>query len=353
MKRKSPSLHVPKTLTVFLLLPIGALAADRTFDVEFDDIFSILKYIFGLAAVILGVFLLTYKDIAAFQFLKRYDHAERTTGQVLSCEQLPGHARRIFQVVILYTAAPPEYYVQTHSSRRAVLGTENASGKEGPLLQQEYIRSLQTNFVTQRGTTVDMFLLPGLPRSGLTKEVLESKREEFSCLGVIMVWIPGAILAGTLLMFAIRDIDEGFPPDNEWVGWALVAGTCFLTTLFSWSFCDTKFQREAEETFLSAFPVHRKDAQGNIVPPPAKPYTNPPVVGPAPNTAAITRTHRATGSNISNTAYPVPTESMDTQSLSQTALAPQPAAVPVSAPPAPTAARSGPRDPDGMRFADV
>ncbi len=247
----------------------GIVSANRIFETEIDDLLILFRYLIGLAFTVFGIFFLLYKDYATKIFLQFYENAEIVSASVVACNTIQSGR---YQVKVVFSAASPKTLLQPR-------GHVNPTGAGDALLQQEYMLKYDSLWLTPQGTRMDLYLIPGKPRSAITKDLLDSGRESFSWTKALSILVPGLMLVVVFISLCI-DIINNFPPGSQWTGWiAFVIGSGWIV-LASWSFCEYQFQDYAKMKFLSAFPVQRRDSNGNIVPPPLAMPT--PTTSPVP-----------------------------------------------------------------------
>jgi hypothetical protein len=60
-----------------------------------ENWFALFWYLIGLGFIIVGAIQVLYSHLASYKFLKRYQtEAFRVVGQVLSCDEIPGHVKK-------------------------------------------------------------------------------------------------------------------------------------------------------------------------------------------------------------------------------------------------------------------
>lgn len=311
--------------------------ADRIYDIEIRDLFALFRYLIGLAFVIFGMFYLLYKDYAVRVFLQQYDTSEKVTGLVVSCkEEQPRHVSnsnsknktltsiyegdggeeqqkqkpvKQYKVDVIYTAAMEHYEEDDRRKRK--------EPAVGPLLvvQQEYKHKFVSNWLAPQGTTMDLFMIPSKSRSAITREMLETNRNKFTWLHALAVLVPGLSLAGGFVWLCYDRIQNEFPPDKGWVGWVMFVTLLILIVLASFSLCDYQFQEYVFETFLSSYPIQRRDSLGNIVNQPPPPTTvflladdHPDAVVIPPISPSLSMASAATSTRSTGTASSSPSD---------------------------------------------
>lgn len=251
----------------FALLFLVALSLPRTvfandfFDTDIDDLLTLFRYLIGLAFTIFGMFFLVYRDYAARVFVHFYDAAEIVPGYVVACQETRKGA---YQVQVVYTV--PCQKAPTLQPHSQLQGTESST-EEILLQQQEYMLKYDSLWLTPQGTSMDLYYIPGKPRSAVTKDRIETTRAMFSWAKSLSVLVPGTMLVVVFVSLCI-DVINDFPRGSEWTGWVALVICSGWIVLASWSICDYQFQDYAKNYFLSAYPVQRRDSNGNIVPPP-------------------------------------------------------------------------------------
>jgi len=251
-------------ITIIVTAFPGNVSADRIFDVEIQDLIILFRYLIGLGFVIFGVFFLLYKDFATKIFLERYDEENKVIGLVVACDGTKGQRGRKYEVQVVYRADPPK----TTPQRRRIRRNEDPKAASGPLLQQEYMHKFKSNWMTPQGTILDLYLIPDQPRSAVTKDLLDTKKEFFSWTNALTILIPGCGLAAIFVDLCM-DMFSNFPPDRAWVGWSISGAWVVLAVFVSWAICDNQFQNQTRQTFLSSYPVQRRDSNGkSVLPPP-------------------------------------------------------------------------------------
>lgn len=241
-------------LLVAISLPKQGSANDL-FDTDLDDLLSLFRYLIGLAFTIFGMFFLVYKDYAARVFVQFYDSAEIVSGYVVACQETSSRTHQV-QVVFAVPRAPLAQPQPMDSTAGEIL-----------LQQQEYMLKYDSQWLIPQGTSMDLYYIPGKPRSAVTKDRLESTRSMFSWAKSLSVLVPGMMLVVVFTSLCI-DVINDFPNGSEWTGWVAFVICSGWIVLASWSICDYQFQDYAKKYFLSAYPVQRRDSNGNIVPPP-------------------------------------------------------------------------------------
>jgi hypothetical protein len=222
-------------------------------EVFIEDWFDLVRYLMGLAFLILGVFFLLYSDIATYSLLRCYNKVGRSIpGEVLSRTDVPGHVKK-FEIEVLYSAEAPRF----KNSRQKFRYPEAMETKE-------YLRRFQTDWMNPRGSTVELIILPGIPTSACTSEMIDLKLNSLSKLstGLIaklcLALPPVLTLIGIFSYLVYRQITE-FTSEKALVTSYVVVVLCLLLFVFiSVSICDHRFQDLKRRVFFSAVCVKRK-----------------------------------------------------------------------------------------------
>lgn len=308
-------------LCLVALLPVEVMGRQqrRSYNtgMELKDLHELFRYMLGLSFIIVGIFFLAYRDMKMLNLVRSYDRSNPTKGQVLSCEEIPGLLGQ-YETQVIYSAGIPRHLRLSHLRQRryrTVVG--------GSLLQQDYCRRFKSNWKSEPGAMMDLYLIPDQPRSAANEELLSSVREDISRVRLGMILVPGVLLAMLFFFLCFEAVQHGHPR-NRWISW-IVFCVCMSLVLFgTWVFCDAGYKQEAEHHFFSAYAVQRRNvlSAGETT---AQPLSK--TVPPAPSTpvAAITPVAISGPPTPSDQALEISTQG------------------------------AGPREPEGsrLRFADV
>jgi hypothetical protein len=199
----------------------GVNSQGNATEIEIEAWFTLFRYLVGLGFVIFGAYTILYNDIATYIFLKKYQKATPIQGQVLSCEELPGNVKK-YEIQVLYSAIVRKFASDPRLRFRY---------PEALLLQKEFLRRFESNWLIPRGSSVDLLLLIIIPATSLI-----------------------ALFAG----LSIREVLTFDWRTEQLLGWAFLIFCCGLFVCLSWSFCDFQFQARAKNIFFSAVPKQRK-----------------------------------------------------------------------------------------------
>jgi hypothetical protein len=226
----------------------GVNSQGNATEIEIEAWFTLFRYLVGLGFVIFGAYTILYNDIATYIFLKKYLKATPIQGQVLSCEELPGNVKK-YEIQVLYSAIVRKFASDPRLRFRY---------PEALLLQKEFLRRFESNWLIPRGSSVDLLLLPGFPKSGCTPEMIDAKKSQLSIARIILTIIPATSLIALFAGLSIREVLTFDWRTEQLLGWAFLIFCCGLFVCLSWSFCDFQFQARAKNIFFSAVPMQRK-----------------------------------------------------------------------------------------------
>jgi hypothetical protein len=222
---------------------------------EIEDWANLIRHLIGLGFVLLVTFSIVYDDLATHIFLKNYAKAERIAGKVVSCEEMKDQVKK-YEIQVVYAATSPKCaYRYIHQDTTGPISTSTSSPHA--LLQKQYVRRFESNWMTPRGSSIDLFLIPSLPRSACTPELIDvhvqqgSKRKR----RMTLVFLPAMTMISIFLGLSILEILNLPEPRHRLVGWIVLLGCFVLFVCLSWSFCDYHFQQSARATFMAAVPV--------------------------------------------------------------------------------------------------
>lgn len=218
-----------------------------------EDWFNLIRYLMGLACLIFGVFFLLYSDIATYSLLRYYNKLGRSIpGEVLSCTDVPGHVKK-FEIEVLYSAQSPQF----KDSRTKFRYPDAMETKE-------YLRRFQTDWKHPRGSMVELIILPSIPTSACTSEMIDLKLDRLSLLGtgiigkLCLILPPAFTLIAIFSCLAYRQVKE-FESKEAFVTSCVVVVLCLVLFLFvSLSVCDHQFQDLKRRVFHSAVCVSRR-----------------------------------------------------------------------------------------------
>jgi hypothetical protein len=221
-------------------------------EILIEDWFNLIRYMMGLAFLIFGILFLLYSDIGTYSLLRSYNKLGRSIpGEVLSCAEIPGHVKK-FEIEVLYSAESPKYKDYRKQFRYP-----------DAMETREYLRRFQTDWKTPRGSMVELIILPGIPTSACTSEMIDLKLYSISKLGTLpaklcMVLPPALTLICLFSYLAYRQVMD-FSSNSSFVTSYIVVVSCLmLFVLISWSICDVQFQEMKRKVFHSAVCVRRK-----------------------------------------------------------------------------------------------
>lgn len=222
-------------------------------EVLVENWFDLVRYLLGLAFLIFGIFFLLYSDIATYSLLRGYNKFGRSIpGEVLSCTDIPGHVKK-FEIEVLYSAETPQYKDYRKQFRYPdVMETK------------EYLRRFQTDWKNPRGSMVELILLPGIPTSACTTEMIDMKLNKMSLLGTgligkLCVVLPPALTLIAIFSYLVYRQVTNFSSQEAYITSSVVVVLCFLLFVFiSLSVCDHKFQDLKRRVFHSAVCVSRR-----------------------------------------------------------------------------------------------
>jgi hypothetical protein len=223
-------------------------------EVLVEDWFDLIRYLMGLAFLIFGIFFVLYSDIATYSMLRCYNKTGRIVpGEVLSCEDVPGHVKK-FEIEVLYSADTAQFK-----------DSRNKFRYPDAMETKEYLRRFQTDWKTPRGSMIELIILPGIPTSACTSEMIRLKLNSLSKLGTGLIAKLGLVLPPALTLIGIfsylvyRKVTE-FSSRRTFVTSLVVVGLCLILFLFiSLSICDHQFQDRKRRVFHSAVCVRRKN----------------------------------------------------------------------------------------------
>jgi hypothetical protein len=195
-----------------------------------------------LFVVIFKLHLLLYPKLALRSLMNQYrNDGISLHGHVLSCEAKPGKCDNRFIVEIMY-----ERTRNKHANDPSLRFRDPTN-----LVSKKYVRRFELGRKVARGEKVDVLVLPGEPRSGCPKEVVEgigpSDQEQTK---KIILW--GLVVCGCVLGLAVRQV---LRLDDPMAGWAvLLVGVC-LVELLPFIYCTDEFLRSKRKRFNSARPM--------------------------------------------------------------------------------------------------
>jgi hypothetical protein len=242
-------------VTLFLLFQSVISSSDDSSDdsssdeQKLENWYALARYLIALGFIIVGATQVLYGHVESYKFLKGYQNeANRIAGQVLSCDELPGHIKK-YEMQVLYSA-PAHKCV---NDRRSQFRYPDA------LVDRYYLRRFETNWLTPRGSLIELLLLRGLPRSACTNEMIDSKLQQHSHTFTVMILVPSLILLSAFLYLSIAEIQKFANSEKEkWIAGSLLTGCLILYIFLGWSTSEYRFQQRTRNIFLSAVPMRKK-----------------------------------------------------------------------------------------------
>lgn len=205
--------------------------------------------------LLLGLHFLLYAHLATYALMKRYrDWGHLVTGDVLSCDPLQSTSslsKSKWEVQYLYTASVHTYGERT-SSRLEFRYPDKLQDKR-------FVRRLPSDTYTPRGTKVEVLVLPGLPKSGLTSDFAEQSLSSHSHCRTIMLLVSGLCLYVIIVYLQVLQV-QGYDgnDDDEKVGWIVMGISHALIYCVARMWSDARWQTEWRTKYDSAVPIKTK-----------------------------------------------------------------------------------------------
>jgi hypothetical protein len=201
---------------------------------------SLLRYLVALFFAILGLHLVLYAHMATYSLMKTYmKHGKRIKGDVLDCTPIDKSRN---QITVLYDAVVPKY-----EDPRLQFRHPDAAGTV-----KRFMRRFDTCLLYQRGSVIDIVLLPGLPKSGLLLEVVEMIQTQHSHLKTVLLLVPGSCLICFTLFMAVATIQENFDEEHQRHGYIVLVAFTAVISLLSRIIVGGRWEQVKNRRFLSA-----------------------------------------------------------------------------------------------------
>jgi hypothetical protein len=202
--------------------------------------------------VLLGLHFMLYSHLSTYSLMKEYQTKGVThMGDVLSCDVDPSYNNAQWEIDVLYTASVNQYATRS-SSRLEFRHPEKIQYKR-------YGRRFPSDRAMARGTPVELWLLPGFPKSGLTRDFVQAKLAAHSHFRTILYLVPGLLLLALIIGMQVVQV-QGYDDkdDGKRLGW-IVMGAVWTAIFFVagiWS--DARWQAERRIKYNSAVAMTTK-----------------------------------------------------------------------------------------------
>lgn len=233
-------------LKVLLLPVVGVVAQDN--EENWKQWTGVVRYIAAWFFVVLGLHAMLYSHLATHALLKRYQYkAKAIWGTILECE---ARADNAFQVSVLYHATSHKYANNPRLRFRQPDAVE----------EKRYMRRWHTQQPLQRGTRVELLLLPNNPKSALAQEVILAQLSNHSYCRTCLVLSPGLLLLSAILYLAIRTVQE---QDGTTVGFLVVVVSFSLILIIAQAWSRRRFDAECRKKFFSAVAMRTTETRSD------------------------------------------------------------------------------------------
>jgi len=228
-------------LLVIVLASTSVCAEKNDWNELVDDWGGVVKYLLGFFFVYAGVSLLLYNHLATHKIWKKYTNgrfATKVSGDVLSSD--PSYDNK-FDVSVLYTTMIHKYENDSRNKFRHPTALE----------PKRFLRRFLVDQPISRGTTIDVFILRGMPRSGCIREVVDRNIRAHSHCRTLLILLPGAALVSIFIYLAVMEVNAMNEPK---MGWIVSAAGLAVILVGTNMWCQRRFQREIGNTFQVAVP---------------------------------------------------------------------------------------------------
>jgi len=272
--------------------------------IEAYPYFQLLTYLLGIFCTILGLELSLYGTFQTYQLWKKYlennnnnnnnnndnmnsnnnnndSNSTMVTGDVISSNANTNYfssSSSFYEVTILYEATshryatnPRQKFRQPHSfeTKRYIrtfqLPLPTTMNSVNVDTEEDYIPRL-----LNRGDTVNILLLPGMPRSGCLRSVIERAMTGTNCgwrvLSMALVGLPGLCLLGLFIALCIEEIMSAAaaaenPQQEQINGIIIVSSTIILSYLLARMISMSRYQKVKRKLFECAVPIKDQGPQ--------------------------------------------------------------------------------------------
>ena len=225
---------------------------------------GLVKYLVGAFIPILVLHLLLYIRAKIHAMWKEYLKPSTAVvlGDVLSCDEsssspsvtLSGvgtdaaaaSAASRYQVVILYQAQEHKYWNNPRLRFRHPNMVET----------KRYVRRFVLDEPMERGTKVEIVLLPDMPRSGCMRQLAERNVAAYSRARTVLIAVPGLLLLIIFLGLCVREVvNIGEDKGTRRVGWVVLVAALVAMFLGAKAICQVQLRRQEDRLFNCAVPM--------------------------------------------------------------------------------------------------
>ena len=207
--------------------------ADTSAERNAVDWFNLIRHLLGAGFVIFGCFSLLYSHISMYNLLWRYKTTgQAVSGKILSCADGRSNAERSIEV--LYTVVAP-------------------AKRQYPNLDvkpRQYVLKAYTQSDPLEGSMIDLLVLPGIPKSACTVEMIDTLIARHSHGITALILVPALTLMGAFLFVSHREIKKFDGLSQEIMAWSLLIVWILFCSWFSYIFCHGRFRFQRRIAFL-------------------------------------------------------------------------------------------------------